>query len=782
MLRRIAGSAMGLVPIAVLFVAGYERRWLHDDGFINLRVVRNLLDGFGPVYNIVERVEAFTSPLWIVLLGCAGLIGCRLEDVAVYGGLFFAVSGLALAELCAYSRLSSDQVHARRWRVPLGAAVFAALPPAWDFATSGLETGLAIFWLAASFFAVVAFARRDVSPMRTDGAPFWHRARPPLTAALLGLGYLIRPELALYAAALFVALLHAWHRRNGAAPLRDRARSAVVTVLAAIALPAAYQLFRMGYYGTLTANTALAKEAFRTNLSQGWCYFRNFFELYALVAPSSVIAIFAAVAAYEPFARARSRRDDHDAPRGVSSGAVANVLLVGAATLHVLYIVVIGGDYMHGRMFVPPVFAAILPFAVVELRAPSGVKTETLTRGLIATLLFGWAAVCATTLRVASENQCNIGDERGWYTRQAKNEHPVRVDDFRATPFYAVGDRFAKSLKTWCPSAFAMGSGSACRRIIELDSGDGDALALDRKFKFVDRAPHPALGGVAATGAIGLVGYFLPSTIHLVDRHGLADVVGARLAVEARGRPGHEKRLTDAWILARFTDPIFPEDAALSAARHALECGRLGALVNRVRAPLTWSSFFKNIAQASRMHRLRIPADPFAAEERFCGEPEPLSLLAGGTGGSTFSWRCPAGTVLVGLRGAIRDNAHAISQIAGVCRNVESLSDESAELIEGRRFGESSESAFDLACPTGSAAIGVYGRADHLVRHLGLVCTPPRDSAEGLKGRASAVGQEVGTPFDLTCPDDAPAIGIVGRSGSLVDGAGVLCRPIPANR
>src|ERR1700685_3636675 len=60
----------------------------------------------------------------------------------------------------------------------------------------------------------------------------------------------------------------------------------------AIALPLAYELFRMGYYATVTPNTAIAKEAFRANWEQGVAYFRNFFGTYAMAGPAAGAALF----------------------------------------------------------------------------------------------------------------------------------------------------------------------------------------------------------------------------------------------------------------------------------------------------------------------------------------------------------------------------------------------------------------------------------------------------------------------------------------------------------
>ena len=43
-------------------------RWTSDDAFINFRIVENILNGDGPVYNQGIRVESGTSPLWLAVV------------------------------------------------------------------------------------------------------------------------------------------------------------------------------------------------------------------------------------------------------------------------------------------------------------------------------------------------------------------------------------------------------------------------------------------------------------------------------------------------------------------------------------------------------------------------------------------------------------------------------------------------------------------------------------------------------------------------------------------
>ena len=135
----------GVVAVAALFGWGaWERRWIADDGLIVLRTVRNLLAGNGPVFNVGERVEANTSTFWTYLIYLGGWIGgpVRLEYVALVLALVLSVAGIALLMLGA-GRLYAPGLRGRRaLLLPAGALVYIAVPPARDFATSGLENSL----------------------------------------------------------------------------------------------------------------------------------------------------------------------------------------------------------------------------------------------------------------------------------------------------------------------------------------------------------------------------------------------------------------------------------------------------------------------------------------------------------------------------------------------------------------------------------------------------------------------------------------------------------------
>lgn len=152
------------------------------------------------------------------------------------------------------------------------------------------------------------------------------------------MSWLVRPELALYGAATIVVLL-VIHRRW--------------TLLAwAVPLPLLYEIFRAGYYGLLVPNTAVAKSASGSDWKQGWRYALDFANPYWLwlIIP---IAVIIGIAVF----RANGRRT----PLPV-------IIMVSCGILHVLYVIRIGGDFMHGRMWLLPLFALVVPIAVVPIR------------------------------------------------------------------------------------------------------------------------------------------------------------------------------------------------------------------------------------------------------------------------------------------------------------------------------------------------------------------------------------------------------------------------------
>ena len=67
--RRVA-ALLVLVFLAVLV----RTAWISDDGLISLRTVMNVTHGNGLTFNVGERVQTFTHPLWLALLTASYLV------------------------------------------------------------------------------------------------------------------------------------------------------------------------------------------------------------------------------------------------------------------------------------------------------------------------------------------------------------------------------------------------------------------------------------------------------------------------------------------------------------------------------------------------------------------------------------------------------------------------------------------------------------------------------------------------------------------------------------
>lgn len=554
-------TAIATAVVCTFFLgAAWNYRWLSDDGFITLRVVDHITSGNGPVFNAGERVEASTSPLWTWLLATLDLLlPLRLEWIAVLVGIALSVAGLCLAML-ASARLirprGNDVVV-----LPAGALVLAALPAMWLNASMGLENGLVFCWLGACAWFMAS----------------WARGGEPLAlsvAALVGLGTLVRPELGLVTVVL-LGVVVACER-----PFSWRRLLALGA--AAFALPAAYEVFRAGYYGSLVSNSALAKEASGAYWSSGWPYLTETVSTYWLWFPILVLAVAAGV----PLAR-----------RWLSGNGRRELVIAGAFVVaglaHGLFVVRVGGDIYHARLLLPALFTLLVPVLMVPLeRRYAGVL-----------LIVPWVVLSIGWLRVPGL------EPRALLTPR----NPVVVEDY--------GAAFGGIPPPWFT---------------------GEGIHVERNH--LPDEPAEGLSPTLALLGVGALGYGLGENVNVFDRLGLGDPVAARMRLDEReSRVGHEKPLPLPWMPALLVAPGGKVSAEsewemgladqivelgdpgeqswterVADARRALDCGDLVDLREAVSAPMGVGRFFSNLVSAPRLSTLRIPPEPRDAVEELC--------------------------------------------------------------------------------------------------------------------------------------------------------------------
>lgn len=563
-----------MAPAVPFALQGWRWRSTNDDGFIYFRVVHQITSGHGPVFNPGHRVEAFTSPLWVAILAVFDLLTpIRLEWIAVFLGISLATAGLGFAIAGAARLVRRDAPS--ELLVPLGALVAVAVFPMWYWQTGGLETGLVFAWLGLSLWVLARWATAPGSRL-----PYWG-------AGVIGLGWLVRPELIVVSAVLGAVVVAAQWRTDG---WRARLRM----LAAASALPLAYQIFRMGYYGVVVSNTAIAKEGSRVRVHQGWLYLQDFVKPYYLWIPVALLVC----GAYVPLAMRLRRNREHRAVLVLAAFLVASLLAAAGVVGN-------GGDYMHGRLLLPAFFALCAPVAVIPF------NKRYLAVGAVAL----WAVICAAALRPPQLRHADgfaRGSVKFFVPRFAQGK--ITVDDHY---------RENRAAREWLR---------------------GPAIYLQQaapEYRRVDLAPAPGspLPSAAILG-LGRPAYFFPQ-VFAFDLRGLADPLTAHFELTGRGYPGHEKTTPAAWVaaamtasnthptLAQFRVPPSrttpggkdPFPVQLAAARRALQCGELRGLLRATTAPLSPGTFLSNIVHAFSRTALRIPPNPVEAERRFCGTP-----------------------------------------------------------------------------------------------------------------------------------------------------------------
>lgn len=219
-----------------------------DDPYITFRYAANFLAGHGPVFNVGERVEGYTSPLHL-------LLSLVLMALAPSVDILFKAKCASL--LFGFVMLAQTGMLARRSGLGAGESALAQALVALNInfalaAVNALETTLYGSLLLASLLVFLKECRQG---------------RGVLSGFVLFCALLARPEASLMAAALCVVRLY-WMRR------RRLPLSFVLPWLPAFLVPAGLcELARWGYYGQLLPNTYFAKsQPLHQSISGGAAY------------------------------------------------------------------------------------------------------------------------------------------------------------------------------------------------------------------------------------------------------------------------------------------------------------------------------------------------------------------------------------------------------------------------------------------------------------------------------------------------------------------------------
>ena len=583
---------------------GWQRRWIADDGLIVLRTVRNLLAGNGPVFNAGERVETNTSVVWTYLNTALTWALHVRPEIAILG-LALTLDALAVLFALLGARLLW-RARAGKLLLPAGVLAYIALPPARDFATSGLEESLIIFWLALMWWLLLRMVRTN--RLGTHGLGIRPRLLPAFVA---GLGSLVRPELAVMSA-LILGLL-------AILPAKRPIRSFLVIGVVAGLLPVGYQIFRMGYYALPYPNTALAKDATGAKWNQGFHYLENLVNPYWLVVPVALLAVAGLINVRRPRRGAGSGDEERVKPtiwqlvdrgrrRLFGPGAIVS-LFVGSGLILATYVLRVGGDFMHGRVLLPALFTLMLPVAALPVRVRNFAgsphrlpRTTAIVTAVVWAGVLAWAVVCTTIPGMPDGTvigKTGIVDERAFYVLNTGHDHPILASDYIDFP------RMHAMVET-----------------LNAHPGGGVLMATGSFMEWaVTPPPLPIRPGgdqkIVYFLNLGMSSMNVSLDVRVIDQMGLAYPLAAHSQRLEDGRIGHDKLLPPDWVVADtgmvdkrpWMPPIMDEEW-VAQARTALDCGRTQAVLNSVRGPLDLHRFVSNFVHSVSYASYRIDRIP----------------------------------------------------------------------------------------------------------------------------------------------------------------------------
>ena len=357
-----------IFSLIAFFVLVIRRAWVGDDAFISLRVVDNFVNGHGLVYNLGERVQVFTHPLWLFLLSV---------------GYFFTrepyFTTIAISLLCSLAAVAVVvKMSPSRWAAFLALLILSLSNAFVDYATSGLENPLTYLLIALFFFFYFKF------PVPTTRQLFLLSTIASLAAVnrLDTFGFFIFP--------LFTLWLQAFHKKK-----------ALLWLTAGQWPILLWEGFSIIYYGFPFPNTYYAKLGTGIPagelVTQGLYYFLNSLKK----DPLTLIVIFAVLLFL--ILTAKEKRW-----RLLSAGL--------GILLYLAYILKIGGDFMSGRFFAAPLLVAVILLTHMEIDFSAQREFRWLLVGAV--LLLG-ISTDMPTYQIENENvakiEYQIADERLYY-------------------------------------------------------------------------------------------------------------------------------------------------------------------------------------------------------------------------------------------------------------------------------------------------------------------------------------------------------------------------------
>ena len=292
---------LSIILFALIII---KNGWMGDDAFITLRTIDNFVNGHGLRWNIIERVQTFTHPLWLFLITPFYFFTREPYFTTLFISLFCSIAAIILLGL----KITDNKKNSC-----IAILILTTSKAFVDYSMSGLENPLT--YLLIVLFCIIFFQQKKTH--------IWLLK----LSFILGLSMLNRLDTTV----LYIpGLIYAFY-------ITPQKKLGTLHILIGMIPIIFWEIFSLIYYGYLFPNTAYAK--LHTGIptlplvKQGFYYFLDSFKRDPVTL--GFIAYTAVTAVY--------KRKKEVTP-----------LLCGVI-LYLLYIIKIGGGFMSGRFFAAPI-------------------------------------------------------------------------------------------------------------------------------------------------------------------------------------------------------------------------------------------------------------------------------------------------------------------------------------------------------------------------------------------------------------------------------------------
>lgn len=344
------------LAFAFLSVILLINAWVVDDAYISFRTVDNFLNGYGLTWNIDERVQSYTHPLWMLVVTLFHFITHEFFFTVILLSLFVSMASVLIG-LKITIRSSQDIW----WKSILLTLALMASKSFIDYSSSGLENPLSYLITAAFYHAYLSIYPSTKNELQVD------EKKVGWLLFLAALAFVNRMDTII----LFVpAIVWSLYRLLG------KSKWHLFRIMLISTLPATlWLIFSLVYYGFPYPNTAYAK-SFSTGfpllwkLQRGLEYQVNSFSWDTASYSMLALALWATL-------KKRS--------------SVDLTAMTGIA-LYILYTIFTGASatHMSGRFYAVPMFIAIIIF-VKGIATP---RIALVTSALLALYIL-WSPVSA---------------------------------------------------------------------------------------------------------------------------------------------------------------------------------------------------------------------------------------------------------------------------------------------------------------------------------------------------------------------------------------------------